>query len=115
MSNEKGDIYYADLGSGVGSEQTGLRPVIVFQNHQINQFTQTVIIIPFTTNLKRLKIPSSVLISKGSGGLPEDSVALCHQIAVISLKRLRSYIGTLPDNLIKQMDEKLLFTLDISK
>jgi mRNA interferase MazF len=112
---KKSDVYYADLPSPTGSEQGGFRPVLVFQNHTINQYTQTVIIIPFTTNLKRLKMPSSVFISKGSGGLSADSVALCHQIAVISLKRLRNYIGTLPDDLIKQIDEKLLFTLGVSE
>ncbi len=112
---KKGDIYYADLGSGVGSEQTGSRPVIIFQNQKINQLTQTIIIIPLTTNLRRMQLPISLFIPKGNGGLPEDSVVLCHQIRIIALKRLKEYLGTLSDDIIKQIDEKLLFTLDISK
>lgn len=110
---KKGDVYYANLNPAAGSVQRGYRPVVVFQNQIINPLTDTVIIIPFTTNLRRARMLSSVFVPRDNGGLSTDSVALCHQIRVIPTNRLQNQIGTLPDDIIRQIEEKLLLTLDI--
>ena len=78
MAVKRGEIWLADLNPIRGSEQAGVRPVLVFQNDDINQFTRTVIAIPLTTNLRRAGLPSCVRINRGEGGLKSDSVVLCH-------------------------------------
>jgi len=88
----KGEVYFADLDPTKGSEQAGKRPVLVFQNDLISNYSRTIVIIPFTTNLKRANLPGCVLIPKGEGGLPEDSVAICYQIRVIDKMRLSNKI-----------------------
>jgi len=65
--HRRGEVWLADLNPTRGSEQAGIRPVVVFQNDSINKFTKTLISIPLTTNLRRSSLPSSVLISKGEG------------------------------------------------
>jgi len=79
MIPRRGEVWLADLNPTKGSEQAGVRPVIIFQNTLISKFSSTVITIPLTTNLKRAALPTSILLSKNEGGLDADSVALCHQ------------------------------------
>jgi mRNA interferase MazF len=81
----RGDIYLADLNPSRGSEQAGIRPVIVVQRETIDRFTQTVVIVPLTSNLRRLDIPGTFTIPPEEGGLTQESVALCYQIAVVDL------------------------------
>lgn len=88
-----GDICIADLNHVQGSEQFGIRPVIVFQNNEIAQYSFTIIIIPLTTNLKRAELPTCVSILQSESGLVEKSVALCHQIRVIDKSRIKKKIG----------------------
>ena len=110
---QKGDVYLAILDPVVGSEQAGTRPVVVVQNSQLSQFTRTVVIIPFTTNVKRAELPSAVLLPKGEGGLAEASVALCHQVRVLDKMRLIRHIGKLPEGSLSKINETLAFVLDI--
>ncbi len=109
----KGEIYFADLGPTSGSEQAGSRPVIIFQNESVSKFTTTVIVIPLTTNLKRVGLPTCLFISRGEGGLEKDSVALCHQIKVLDSSRLKLFIGKLSAPIIDQLNKVMNFTLDI--
>jgi len=109
----KGDIYLADLDPTRGSEQAGTRPVVIFQKDILNKFTRTVVVIPFTTNLKRAQLPSGVLVHKGDGGLREDSVALCHQIRVLDRSRLTTRLGSLAPATMEQIEAVLAFTLDM--
>lgn len=110
----KGDIYYADLGSPRGSEQSGLRPVLIFQNDSILSYSRTVIIIPLTTNIKRSKIPGCVLLKKSEGGLSKNSVALCYQIRAIDKSRLKNRLGSLLDTTINKIEKALKTTLNIN-
>ena len=73
----------ANLNPARGSEQSGKRPDIIFQNDLINKFTTTLLTIPLTTNLRRAVLPSCVKVAKGEGGLDRDSVVLCHQMRVL--------------------------------
>lgn len=113
MTVKRGDIWLADLNPIRGSEQAGTRPVLVFQNNAINEFTTTVLAIPLTTNLRRAALPSCVQIAEGEGGLSSDSVALCHQLRVLDKSRFIHKIGTVGANTIAEVEGCALFTLGI--
>ena len=110
---QKGDVYRADLNPVVGSEQAGLRPVVVVQNSVLNRLKRTVVVVPFTTNLRRAELPSGVLVSHGEGGLDQDSVALCHQVRVLDKSRLTTRLGKLALASIAKIDETLKFVMDL--
>ena len=110
---QKGEVYLADLNPVVGSEQAGTRPVVIVQNSVLNRVTRTVVIIPFTSNLRRADLPSGLLIPKNEGGLSQDSVALCHQIRVLDKSRLAARLGKLSDEWMTKIDETLAFVLDM--
>jgi len=110
----KGEIYYVNLGTPKGAEQAGARPVLIFQNNNITTYSRTVIIIPFTTNLNRAKLPGGVLVKQGEGGLLFDSVALCHQIRVVDKSRIERKLGTLPEDTVNKIEEAIKLILDLS-
>ena len=98
MDIRRYDIVQADLGKAVGSEQAGIRPVLIVQNNQGNSFSSCTIVIPFSHVLKGLHIPTHALIKKGAEkGLKVDSVLLGEQIRVISEKRIIKKIGSVTD------------------
>ena len=111
MTFNRGEVWLANLNPTQGSEQGGTRPIIVFQNNIISKFSTTIITIPLTTNLRRAKLPSSLLIASGEGGLEKDSVALCHQLKVIDVTRLKKKIGQLDTGVISDLETKELLTL----
>lgn len=111
MTFNRGEVWLANLNPTKGSEQGGTRPVIVFQNNIISKFSTTIITIPLTTNLRRAKLPSSLLIASSQGGLEKDSVALCHQLRVIDTTRLKKKLGQLSPNIISDLETKVLLTL----
>jgi mRNA interferase MazF len=111
----RGDIYLADLNPSRGSEQAGIRPVIVVQRETIDRFTQTVVIVPLTSNLRRLDIPGTFTIPADEGGLTQESVALCYQIAVIDRHRLIRQLGKLSSLHVQQLDEALIYTLKLDE
>src|SRR5215471_6011775 len=104
MTIKRGEIWLADLDPTRGSEQAGLRPVLIFQNDLVNRFTTTVLAIPFTTTLRRASLPSCVQISKGEGGVIADSVAVCHQLRVLDKTRLLRKLGTVSDETIAAVE-----------
>ena len=87
----RGDVYYANLGSIVGSEQGGNRPVVIVQNDIGNRYSPTVIVVPLTTQTDKSKLPTHVKVN----GTPhsKSSLALCEQIKTIDKKRLGGYVG----------------------
>lgn len=102
-----------DFGEPSGPEQAGLRPAIVIQDDVLNAALATVIVLPLTTNTRRLALPTTVLIPAGEGGLPRDSVALCHQIQVRGMARLRTRLGELPATRFAEICDCLLNTLGL--
>lgn len=80
-----------------GSEQAGTRPVLILQADPLNAFLRTAVVVPFTTNLRWSQFPFCVSVSAGEGGLPSDSVALCHQVRVLDRTRLLRRLGQLSD------------------
>ena len=98
MDIRRYDIVQADLGKAVGSEQAGIRPVLIVQNDQGNKFSNTTIIIPLTSKLKSLNQPTHTLIRKSiDTGLRTDSVLLGEQMRVISYQRIIKKIGSVTD------------------
>lgn len=108
---KRGEIWLAELNPTQGSEQAGTRPVIIFQNDIVSQFSTTIITIPLTTNQRRATLPICLLITQGNGGLTEDSVALCFQMRVLDKIRLVYKLGQLDAEIISQLEEVVLLTL----
>ena len=103
----RGEIYYADLSTVVGSEQGGVRPVLIVQNEIGNKYSPTVIIAAITSKINKGKLPTHVEISAEEYGLPKDSVILLEQIRTIDKKRLKEKIGYLSPEVMKQVDEAI--------
>jgi mRNA interferase MazF len=111
MNYGRGDICIADLNPVRGSEQSGIRPVIVFQNNSISNFSTTIIIIPLTTNLRRAELPTCIQILPDESGLDEKSVALCHQIRVIDKSRIKMKVGRINESTLFELESTILLTL----
>jgi mRNA interferase MazF len=114
MKPFRGEVWLADLNPIRGSEQAGLRPVLVLQNDVINAYTSTFVAIPLTTNLRRADLPSCVKLFRGDGGLASDSVALCHQIRVLDRDRFSRKLGSVHPKTLVDIENRTLFTLGIS-
>lgn len=108
-----GEVWMVDFGEPSGPEQAGLRPAIIIQDDTLVEALVTVIVIPFTTNMRRLALPTTILIPAGEGGLLRDSVALCHQIQVRGKARLHSRQGELPTDRFAEVCDVLLDTLGL--
>lgn len=112
----RGDLYYASLEdiNAVGSEQTGIRPVVILQNNIGNHYSPTVIIAPVTSKvLFKAKLPTHVLLRKSKKRLAQNSIILIEQIRVIDKTRLKYYIGALDTAEIKAVDKALIIALGI--
>ncbi len=97
MIVKRGDIFYADLSPVVGSEQGGIRPVLVVQNDVGNKYSPTVIAAAITSRINKAKLPTHIEIEAAQYGLQKDSVVLLEQIRTIDKKRLREKIGRLDE------------------
>ena len=95
MTVHRGDIYYADLSPVVGSEQGGMRPVLIVQNDIGNKHSPTVIAAAITSRLDKAKLPTHIEVGVGTCGLAKDSVVLLEQIRTLDKKRLKEKMGTL--------------------
>ena len=111
---KRGDVFDARLNPTEGSEQAGVRPVIIVSRDAINQYSSVIVIVPVTSakNVKR-SYPNNVLISAGNGGLTNDSVALGGQVRAIAKTRLLRLRGSLPVDVMAQIDRVLKITLDL--
>ena len=104
MTVKRGDIYYADLSPVVGSEQGGLRPVLIVQNNVGNKYSPTVIAAAITSRMAKAKLPTHIDVGKDSYGLAKDSVILLEQVRTIDKKRLREKMGHLDDGLMQKVN-----------
>ena len=109
----RGELYYADLGKGVGSEQEGCRPVVIVQNNMGNKYSPTVIVAPVTTNHEaKAKLPTHCYIGAESG-LDTSSVILLEQLRTIDKKRLGHYVGRLNRTHLRQLNQALAISIDL--
>src|SRR5262249_46555849 len=114
MAAQRGDIWFADLNPIRGSEQAGIRPVVILQNGAIKRFTATGLSIPLTPNLRGAALPSCVQSAQREGGLSSDSVILCHQLPVLDKSRLQRRLGSVSPQTMAAVERCVLFTLGIS-
>lgn len=115
MIVKRGDIFYADLSPVLGSEQGGVRPVLVVQNDVGNKFSPTIIIAAITSQINKAKLPTHLEISAEDYGLSKDSVILLEQIRTIDKKRLRERIGRLDDEQMGKVSEALGISLGMTE
>ena len=107
MNIRRGDIYYADLSPVIGSEQGGLRPVLIIQNDIGNKYSPTVIAAAITSRLSKSRLPTHIDIYAEKVGLAKDSVILLEQIRTIDKRRLREHMGRLDDDHMSMVNEAL--------
>ena len=107
----RGEIYLADLSPVVGSEQGGVRPVVVVQNNIGNHFSPTVVVVAVTSRLGKAKIPTHIEIAGGEFGLSAESVVLCEQIRTIDKKRLKLKLGCLNAHVLEKIDRAIKISL----
>lgn len=104
---KRGEIYYADLSPVIGSEQGGIRPVLIVQNNVGNKHSPTVIAAAITSQINKAKMPTHIELSAQNFGLSRDSVILMEQIRTIDKKRLKEKMGKLDDGYMNRVDEAL--------
>lgn len=104
---KRGDIFYADLSPVVGSEQGGMRPVLIVQNDTGNKHSPTVIAAAITSQVGKARLPTHIELSGQSCGLSRDSVILLEQIRTIDKSRLRERMGALSDPIMNEVDSAI--------
>ena len=110
MTVKRGELYYADLSPVVGSEQGGIRPVLVVQNDVGNKYSPTVIAAAVTSKINKAKLPTHIEIPSAYG-LAKDSVILLEQIRTLDKRRLKERIGELPPSTMIQVNRAILISL----
>ena len=108
---KRGDIYYADLSPVVGSEQGGVRPVLIVQNDTGNRYSPTVIAAAITSQVNKARLPTHIELSAQKYGLTKDSVVLLEQIRTLDKRRLREKMGRLDTELMERWIPPLLSVL----
>ena len=112
MVVKRGDVFYADLSPVIGSEQDGIRPVVIIQNNLGNKYSPTVIVLPITTKFKS-NLPTHIPIKKGKAGLLKDSVILIEQVRTLDKSRLKERIGSLDNKTLEKVKNALKISLSI--
>lgn len=114
MVVKKGELYFADLSPVVGSEQGGIRPVLVIQNDVGNKYSPTIIVAAVTSQINKAKLPTHVELGASAGGLSRNSVVLLEQLRTIDKQRLKERIGTLKSDQMPTVDQALSVSLGIT-
>jgi len=104
---KRGDIYYADLSPVVGSEQGGLRPVLIVQNDVGNKYSPTVIAAAITSQINKAKLPTHIEVFAEQYGLAKDSVVLLEQVRTIDKQRLKERMGHLDEDAMQKVNDAL--------
>jgi mRNA interferase MazF len=113
---KRGDVFWAELEPRSGSEQRGRRPVIVLSHDGFNEAPNwsSIIVVPCTTSkAQKRRGPTVVLLPKGTGGLKEDGVAVCHQITTLDRSKLTQRIGTLLEAVLRDVEAGILAAIDV--
>ncbi len=108
---KRGEIYYADLSPVVGSEQGGVRPVLIIQNNVGNKYSPTVIVSAITSQQSKTKLPTHIDLPSNQYNLPKDSVALLEQIRTLDKRRLKGKVTELSQTKMKEVDRAILISL----
>ena len=113
MMIRRSDIFYADLSPVVGSEQSGVRPVLIIQNDIGNKYSPTVVVVAITSKINKAKMPTHIEITTKDSGLAKDSVILTEQIRTIDKIRLRERIASLDEELMNKVDQAVKISLGL--
>lgn len=113
MEVKRGYVFFADLSPVVGSEQGGVRPVLIIQNDIGNRYSPTVIIAAITSQIDKAKLPTHVEINAANYNLDRDSVVLLEQIRTIDKQRLQKKVTELDDRIMSKIDEALRISLSL--
>ena len=101
---KRGEVWWADLGAYRSREQTGRRPVVIWQSDALTSVLQSILVVPLTTNLDRSNLAGTALVASSSGGPPEDSVALAFQMRAIPKSALQAKIRDLDDSEVEELE-----------
>lgn len=121
MTCKRGDIYYADLSPVIGSEQGGLRPVLIIQNDVGNKYSPTVIAAAITSRLGKTRLPTHIDVNRDiSGtnsalGLAKDSVILLEQVRTLDKRRLKEKMGHLDEDIMRQVNDALTISFGLTQ
>jgi mRNA interferase MazF len=110
---KRGDIYYADLSPVVGSEQGGMRPVLIIQNDVGNRYSPTVIAAAITSRMGKTKLPTHIDVHAQRAGLAKDSIVLLEQLRTLDKRRLREKMGHLDDVMMREIDSAIAVSLGL--
>ena len=107
LNIKRGDIYYADLSPVVGSEQGGIRPVLIVQNNVGNRYSPTVIAVAITSQQSKAKLPTHIPLHANSAGLSKDSVVLLEQVRTIDKRRLKEKMGSVDETAMNAVNNAI--------
>ena len=113
MTVKRGEIYYADLSPVVGSEQGGIRPVLIVQNDVGNKHSPTVIAAAITSKQEKSRLPTHISVQASSCGLAKDSVVLLEQVRTLDKRRLKERMGELDQGSMEQVNDALQVSLGL--
>ena len=111
---KRGDIYYADLSPVVGSEQGGIRPVLIVQNNVGNRYSPTVIAAAITSQINKAKMPTHITVGAPNYGLTKDSIILTEQIRTLDKKRLRERMGRVDSAVMEKVDAAIAVSFGLT-
>ena len=111
MTIKRGELYYADLSPVVGSEQGGVRPVLVVQNDVGNKYSPTVIAAAVTSKINKAKLPTHIELPSNSYGLAKDSVVLLEQMRTLDKRRLKARVGEVDETAMRKIERATLISL----
>ena len=114
MIIKRGEIYYADLSPVVGSEQGGIRPVLIVQNDVGNRYSPTVIAAAITSQRDKTELPTHIKLDASFSGLAKDSIVLLEQVRTIDKQRLKEKMGTLDNRSMNMVDRALYVSLGLN-
>lgn len=112
---KRGEMYYADLSPVIGSEQGGIRPVLIIQNDIGNKYSPTIIAAAVTSRLNKARLPTHIELTSETYGLPKDSVVLLEQLRTLDKKRLKDKIGLLDNETMNKVNNALLISLGFNQ
>lgn len=113
MTIKRGDIYYADLSPVIGSEQGGVRPVLIVQNDIGNKYSPTVIAAAITSQQGKTELPTHIEVNGDSCGLAKDSVVLLEQVRTIDKRRLKEKMGSLPNRDMNKINNAISISMGL--
>lgn len=114
MDVKRGEVFYADLSPVVGSEQGGIRPVLIVQNDIGNRHSPTVIAAAITSKHDKTNLPTHIALKSGQCGLTRDSVILLEQVRTLDKKRLREHMGRVDDQIMRRVDNAIAVSFGLS-